>query len=375
MIAFTLLIGGMSLLIVSFGTQYTGVDAALISQQFEFFETAFLMMIAFYFGDKSLKYLRERWQPKPGNKSNEPTSQSPGAKSGVSSQPMDTPMPMNSLDMDNAYFEREDANFSIENGLLEEIPAATQQRATLSTSFEEQPEVLFQGIEYVQIKDNTNSKLLSDMDIRIALDELEAKDNIKVSLPVIKAIVKVESAGRGHLNDGRAKILFEGHKFWYWLKKFNKDPKALSIGQEDIIYEKWTRAHYLVGAKEYDRLEKARKIDAKAAVYATSWGLFQILGENLEHNIKSRKYQSIEEFESRQHESEYFHFLDFLEFIKAKKVRGKTLIHYISEGNDGNYDWESFAYGYNGSGYKVNEYHTKMKHFYEKFKNEQTWTA
>jgi hypothetical protein len=376
MIAFTLLIGGMSLLIVSFGTQYTGVDAALISQQFEFFETAFLMMIAFYFGDKSLKYLRERWQPKQKeNAQDAPKSESAEGKPGVSSQPMDTPMPMSSLDMDNAYFEREDNRFAVENGLLEEMPAATQQRTMLSTSFEERPDELLQGIEYVQIKDNSNSKLLSDMDIRIALDELEAKDNIKVSLPAIKAIVKVESAGRGHLNDGRAKILFEGHKFWYWLKKFNKDPEALSIGQEDILHEKWTRANYLVGAKEYDRLEKARKIDPKAAVYATSWGLFQILGENLEHNIKSRKYQNFEAFESSQHESEYFHFLDFLAFIKTKKVRGKTLIHYISEANEGNYDWESFAYGYNGSGYKVNDYHTKMKHFYEKFKNEQTWTA
>lgn len=61
MIAFTLLIGGMSLLIVSFGTEYTGAELALVRQQFEFFETAFLMMIAFYFGDKSLRYLKDRW--------------------------------------------------------------------------------------------------------------------------------------------------------------------------------------------------------------------------------------------------------------------------------------------------------------------------
>ena len=60
MIAFTLLMGGMSLLITSFGTGYSGVDIALLRQQFEFFETAFLMMIAFYFGDRSLKYLSKR---------------------------------------------------------------------------------------------------------------------------------------------------------------------------------------------------------------------------------------------------------------------------------------------------------------------------
>ena len=376
MIAFTLLMGGMSLLIVSFGTQYTGVDAALLSQQFEFFETAFLMMIAFYFGDKSLKYLRERWTPKQVGNQDSSNAQAGNGASATTNQISNTSRPMDNMEIDNAFFEMEDRNFSIENGLkVEEMPAATQQRAILSTSFETQPELSLHREEYVQIKDNTNSKLLSDMDIRIALDELEEKDNIKVSLPVIKAIVKVESAGRGHLSDGRAKILFEGHKFWYWLKKFNKDPKALSVGNEDIIYEKWTRSHYRVGIKEYDRLEKARKIDPKAAVYATSWGLFQILGENLEHNIKSRNYQGFEDFESKQHESEYFHFLDFLAFIKIKKVRGKTLINYISEENEGNYDWESFAYGYNGSGYKANEYHIKMKHFYEQFKNEQTWTA
>ena len=376
MIAFTLLMGGMSLLIVSFGTQYTGVDAALLSQQFEFFETAFLMMIAFYFGDKSLKYLRDRWTPKQVNNQNGTSNQSGNEYSLSSNQAKNSSIPMDEMEIDNAYFDIEDRNFSVENGYVKkETPPATQQRSILSTSFEAQPELNLHREEYVQIKDNTNNKLLSDMDIRIALDELEEKDNIKISLPVIKAIVKVESAGRGHQSDGRAKILFEGHKFWYWLKKFNKDPKALSVGNEDIIYEKWNRTHYRVGIKEYDRLEKARKIDPKAAVYATSWGLFQILGENLEHNIKSRNYKSVEEFESRQHESEYFHFLDFLAFIKIKKVRGKALINYISEENEGNYDWESFAYGYNGSGYKVNEYHIKMKNFYEQFKKEQTWTA
>lgn len=376
MIAFTLLMGGMSLLIVSFGTQYSGVDAALLSQQFEFFETAFLMMIAFYFGDKSLKYLRERWVPKQDNTQNGGQVRNNQSVSPTSTQGNNAPVPMNELEIDNAYFDNEDRIFSIENGLQpEEVPPASQQRSLLSTSFEAQPEISLQREEYVQIKDNTNSKLLSDMDIRIALDELEAQENIKISLPVIKALVKVESAGRGHLSDGRAKILFEGHKFWYWLKKFGKDPEALSVGNEDIIYKKWTRTHYRVGIKEYDRLEEARKIDPKAAIYASSWGLFQILGENLEHNIKSRNYKDVADFEAKQHESEYYHFLDFLAFIKIKKVRGKSLIEYISEANEGNYDWESFAYGYNGSGYKVNEYHLKMKHFYEQFKNEQTWKA
>src|SRR5690606_10981897 len=111
-----------------------------------------------------------------------------------------------------------------------------------------------------------------------------------------------------------------------------------------------------------------KKIDEKAAVYATSWGLFQILGENLESFIKSRKYKDFKEFEEKQHESEYVHFLDFLSFIKTKKVRGKALANYISEERHGDYDWETFAYGYNGKGYKVNRYDTKLQIAYNKYK-------
>ncbi len=374
MIAFTLLMGGMALLIVSFGTQYSGVDSALLSQQFEFFETAFLMMIAFYFGDKSLKYLQNRWSQR-GAAENQNQANSEQGAAGSQAEKWPAFQPQSNLDIDENTFKMDDSAFATRNSDSEEASPLENQRVSLSTGFDVPPEEFQFPEEYVQIKDNTSSKVLSDMDIRTALDELEQREQVKISLPVIKAVIAVESAGRGHLNDGRAKILFEGHKFWHWLEKSGKDPKALQAGKEHLIYEKWTREHYQAGAKEYERLEQAKSIDLKAAVYATSWGLFQILGENMEHFIKGRKYKSIEEFEARQHESEYFHFLDFLEFIKTKKVRGKTLLNYISEENQGNYDWESFAYGYNGSGYKVNQYHIKMKNHYEKFKKEQTWMA
>src|SRR5690606_18848448 len=196
----------------------------------------------------------------------------------------------------------------------------------------------------------------SDEAIKDALDDLKTKENISLSLPVVKAVIEIESAGRGHYQNGKAKILFEGHKFWYWLDKFGKKPQDLQFGNENIIYQSWTKEKYLKGTDEYKRLEQAKKIDEKAAIYATSWGLFQILGENMEHFIKGRNYRDVHEFEQKQHESEYIHFLDFLEFIKTKKIRGKALITYISEENYGNYDWETFAYGYNGSGYKVNHY-------------------
>jgi len=364
LIAFTLLMGGMSLLITSYGTAYSGVDIALLRQQFEFFETAFLMMIAFYFGDRSLRYLSKRWTDPNAPQSQAPTNSTPAILGSSATNPKVTG---DSINEDDREFLEEDQDFAIENKAATAPPPITNVRMTLSTSLEK-PIIESPGEEFVQLKDNTFQKILSDMDIRIALEEMKDRDKIELSLPVVKAIVSVESAGRGHLKDGRAKILFEGHKLWHWLEKENMDPKLLLKGNEDILYQKWTRAHYKGGAKEYDRLEKAKKLNPKAAVYSASWGLFQILGENLTHFIKGRGYKDHEEFEAKQHESEYYHFLDFLTFIKTKKIRGKALIEYVSEQNNGNYDWESFAFGYNGSGYKQNKYDTKMKAAYEKFK-------
>lgn len=67
MIAFTLLFGAISLLIVSFGMKDEISPGNFFRDQFEFFKTAFLMMVAFYFGSRSLKYLRPEQNIPPTN--------------------------------------------------------------------------------------------------------------------------------------------------------------------------------------------------------------------------------------------------------------------------------------------------------------------
>jgi hypothetical protein len=57
MIAFTLLFGGISTLIMSIGMDDCLECQSAFRDQFEFFKTAFIMMIAFYFGSRSLEYL------------------------------------------------------------------------------------------------------------------------------------------------------------------------------------------------------------------------------------------------------------------------------------------------------------------------------
>lgn len=63
MIAFTLLFGAIAMLIVSIGMENEIDTNAMFWDQYEFFKTAFLMMIAFYFGSRSLQYLQNRNQP------------------------------------------------------------------------------------------------------------------------------------------------------------------------------------------------------------------------------------------------------------------------------------------------------------------------
>ncbi len=56
-IAITLLVGALAMTLVLFGEGSRLKDNEIFVDNFDFFKTAFLMMIAFYFGQKSLEYL------------------------------------------------------------------------------------------------------------------------------------------------------------------------------------------------------------------------------------------------------------------------------------------------------------------------------
>lgn len=393
MIAFTLLFGGISLLISSMGN--SEVDPNLLQlriQQFEFFETAFLMMIAFYFGDRSLRYFRDRWKNPNGTPpggANPPGGGGPNpADGGNSTQAGGGPRPSlpsgepDEVTEEDMEFQEEDRAFGAANTVPTPLPGASPvtelKNALMLSRGEEVP--TFNQFHFVQIQDNINRKILNDDQILEELENLaKGPKKIILTMPVIKAVISVESSGRGHLGDGRAKILFEGHLFWKNLANelkgagkseadAKKEVEELAAKHPNILYKFWTRQHYKGGVGEYERLNKAKEINPKAAVYSASWGLFQILGENLDHNIKSRNYVDFDDFEKKQHANELYHFLDFLAFIMTKSHKGKKLYEYIQGDEEANYDWASFAFGYNGQGYKANQYDTKLAEAYKKFK-------
>lgn len=178
-------------------------------------------------------------------------------------------------------------------------------------------------------------------------DYKEAASLLGVETEVIQAVAEVESSGDGFLRNGKITILFEAHIFsQYTNSKFNKT-------NPDISSSQWNRALYLGGEREYTRLDKARLLDENAALMSCSYGSFQIMG----FNYKMCGYSSVKDFVRDQH---------------TAKGQIKALVNFISKRGITQHlkdkNWAAFAKSYNGSGYLLNKYDTKLANAYRKFK-------
>lgn len=175
---------------------------------------------------------------------------------------------------------------------------------------------------------------------------------------LLKTVTVVECGNRdGFLPSGKPQILYEGHVMWKKLKeKFpNLDLYDMSHRHPSLIYQKWTKQFYLGGEGEWKRLSSARKIDEECANLSTSWGLGQIMG----FNYSLCGCQSVDEMIQKMSESHemqlemMYHFLYNSGLVKHLKAK----------------DWDAFAKGYNGPGYKDNNYDQKLRNTYENFKD------
>jgi hypothetical protein len=184
----------------------------------------------------------------------------------------------------------------------------------------------------------------------------DAAAALRIERAAIKAVYEVEAGGAGFLGL-RPKILFEGHVFWRLLKDGGRDPAALAAGNEDIVYQKWTAAHYRGGLAEYDRLERARAIDDHAALAATSWGLFQILGVN----HAQAGFADVDTFVEAMNRSEPAHLEAFAHFVGTAQSAGKPLRELLAAR-----DWSGFARAYNGPGFRKNQYDERLRQAYDR---------
>lgn len=200
-----------------------------------------------------------------------------------------------------------------------------------------------------------NDKFLSEKDL------VEFADKYGLELAAVKAVNEIESNGKGFLLDGRPRVLFEGHVFWRELEKRNINPKSLeSEKTANILYKTWTKNHYLGGTKEYLRLNKAAGLNDTqevhdAAFCSASYGAFQIMG----NHYQSLGYPNVDSFVAHMYTHERAHLESFGLFCEANKL----IVHLKNK------DWEKFARGYNGPGYKENKYDTKLANSYKKYKS------
>lgn len=326
----TLMIGAISLFIYSMGNSQIDEGESFIYDNFEFFKTAFLMMIAFYFGSRSLEILQnksgiitKRFGKKSGKaKANGATSteRQPEIKTGLS-------VP------------------SVKN--LSELKSLIKNRPLSAIPISEETEIPVE-------KEYTNKTLTREQIIDRAIA-------IEVEPASLLAVTEVESAGNGFLPDGRPKILFEGHKFWKHISDMQKagrldfGPEKFATENPEILYPSYTRKYYLGGTGEYTRLEKAKLIDRESALLSASWGKFQILGEN----HKPAGFDSINDFVEAHQKTEKEHLDAFVHFISKVQYDGAPLIEYLKNKN-----WQKFARGYNGPAYASNKYDLKLEESY-----------
>ena len=178
--------------------------------------------------------------------------------------------------------------------------------------------------------------------------------SLNVSVAALRAVAAVESAGDGFLvaPPELPKILFEGHAFHRLTQgRFDAAHPTLS-------YPKWTKQFYSkTGAGEWNRLNAACALDRRAALQSASWGMFQIMG----FNYALCGYTDVVAFVAQQKAGAAEQLECFVRFISHD-----IFLSPLRERR-----WAAFARAYNGPGYKLNQYDTKLAAAYAVFAKPQ----
>ena len=192
-----------------------------------------------------------------------------------------------------------------------------------------------------------------------ASDYQELSNEFDLEVALVRAVIKVESSGSGFLLSepvpARPKILFEAH----WFYRFT--PKWVSRDRPDLSSPKWNRDLYKGGSAEWQRLLDAMVFDEVQALKSASFGLGQVMG----FNYTVTGCDSIQQFIEENFAGEYWQARHMMNFIV-----NNNLLDYLKRK-----DWDGFAEGYNGSSYRVNNYHVKLAEAYQKAVTEEQLAA
>lgn len=165
------------------------------------------------------------------------------------------------------------------------------------------------------------------------------------------AVVECETSGKPFEQDNHTpSLLFERHKFYSELQT-HRPTRLKDAIKAGLAIPKWSRnTQYKDQGTSSGRLNviaKARQIDEEVANRAASWGLGQTMGFNAERLHYQNATAMVEELSK-----------GIAEQVEAlvREIKTSRLDRYLKAK-----DFASFARGYNGAGYKQNNYDVRMR--------------
>lgn len=186
-------------------------------------------------------------------------------------------------------------------------------------------------------------------------DYIDAAKELGVDVARIKAIANNESKSFFD-SEGKPVVRFEPHKFsQFSQRQFDQSHPHLSVrGSKRGI----ALASAAGGQRGQTRnLRAALALDPRAAMMASSWGRFQIMG----FNYKAAGFNSVSEFVNEMHKGEKQQLKAFVTLIKNSPNMYRPLK---------NKNWAGFARAYNGPKYKQNNYDVKLEKAYNMYKSQ-----
>lgn len=190
---------------------------------------------------------------------------------------------------------------------------------------------------------------------RLATNDIgDAARMLGVETAVLLAFLEVEAAGRGFDNKSRPKMLRETHIFYRELGAGPKRDRALAAG---LATKVWTRNY---SRDSYPDLARMIEIDPRAALRSCSWGLPQIMGFN---HLKAG-FNSVEEMIEAMKRGEREQLLALVALMQSWNMRPMLTGRDFTKSDS----WKDAARKYNGSGFAVNGYHTRLAAAYRKHK-------
>lgn len=189
-------------------------------------------------------------------------------------------------------------------------------------------------------------------------DYADAAKKLGCEVEVIMAIGRQETKKSPFDSQNRPTVLYERHWFSRLTKhKFDDENPDISGKKykKGSAKDKNNKAiddgdHYGVGDWQYKKISKAAALDEGAALQATSWGKFQVMG----FNYRYCGFKNVQDFVESMCISEKKHLEALVGYCKGRKLEDAMKLK----------DWDVIATKYNGTANAENDYVSGLKRHY-----------